>query len=355
MQQLRKRHLLDRRMHMQHAIKARRQNTLQLQQMDLGFERGYAVDRPAGRAEHEARLDILLLYAANAQPDLVAALGVLDLVFCFAVQGGDGDVVSVGHEKVVVCLFQHAGFDFAFDDGAHVLVLCIHRHHEWGVNFPLQRFEVVEVFEEGRAGVPGSELFGDAVFDADGGLGADGHEGDVVFGEAEGAEEGGELVDALPVALLAPLDCHVVHFVDGDDEPVDTLSFCENGVLARLSSLFKPGFVFSFASGDDKDADVGLGGAANHAGDKRFVPGGVEDSVSSFVCLEESAADLDRFALGAFFFCEVEGPGEVPGFTAGFLGFALVFVHGALVDHASSVEDTATQGRFAGVNMANED
>ena len=88
---------------------------------------------------------------------------------------------------------------------------------------------------------------------------ADGHEGDVGFWVvADALEEGGEFGGAFFVAVFAPFDGGVIHFVDDDDELVDALGFGEDGVLARLAALFETGFVFSLSCGNNQDSDICL-------------------------------------------------------------------------------------------------
>lgn len=173
------------------------------------------MDGAFGGAEDEAGEDVFLLDAADAAADLVAAGGGGDFVFGFAVEGGDRDVFFVGHHGVGGTFLELSGFDFAFDYGAHVAVFAVDGHHEGGFDFSFEGVEVVEVFEEGGAGVPGGEGGGDAVFDAEGCLGGDGHELQVGFCVAYLAgEEGGEFFRAFFVAVVAPFDGYVVHLVD---------------------------------------------------------------------------------------------------------------------------------------------
>ena len=82
----------------------------------------------------------------------------------------------------------------------------------------------------------------------------------------------------------------------------------------------------------------------------------VEDRVPPRARLVEvRAPDLDGLALRALLWSRVEGPGEVPRVPSRFFGLALVFFHGALVDHAGEVEDVAAHGGLAGVDVADED
>ena len=280
--------------------------------MDLCFKGADAMNKSLGRAEDIPRLYVLLLDAFETDADLVSTHRLREFVFGFAVQGRDGAFVAIRHEDVFLRGFDDPGFNFPFYHGAQIFVFGVNGHHERGVDFAFQGFEVVEVFEEGRAFVPRGEVLRDAVPDPEGVLCGDGHEHDVLSGEADASEEGEEFFCAFFVAVLGPLDGRVVHFVDRHDEFVDALGFGQDGVFAGLASFFEPGLVFTLAGGDDEDADVGLGSPSDHGRDESFVAGRVEDGVAALVGFEEPAADLDGFALGAFFLGEVHDPGEVP-------------------------------------------
>ena len=85
------------------------------------------------------------------------------------------------------------------------------------------------------------------------------------------------------------------------------------------------------------------------------MPGRAEDRVPPRARLEVRAPDLDGLSLCALLRRAVEGPGEVPRVPSRFFGLALVFFHGALVDHAGEIEDVAAHGGLARVDVADED
>ena len=289
MQELGEGDFLDGRMDVQHAIEARAEDTFEFQQHDLRLEGLHTVDRSLGRAEHEAGEDVFFLDSTQADPDLVPAAGRRDFLLGLPIQGRDGDFLPVGHHEILVLLLDLAGFDFPFDHRAQVAVFAVDGHHEGGLDFALQGFEVVEVFEQGRAVVIGCKFLGHAVFDPLGGLGGDGHKVDVGFSIADlTVKEVEKLVTAFFVSVVGPFDRGVVHLVDDDDELVDALGFGKDGVFAGLAALFEAGFVLAFSGRDDEDANVGLRGATDHVGHEGFVTGGIEDGVSPRVGLEES-------------------------------------------------------------------
>ena len=182
MQQRPERDLLRRRVHVQHAVEASRQDTLELEQHDLGLERAHAVDGPLRAAEHEAGEDVLLLDAAQPHAHLVAAGGAGDLVLGLAVEGADLDGLAVRHHEVGGALFDDAGLDLALDHGAHVAVFGGDGHHEGRVDLAFEGLHRVEELEECGAIVPGSDVLRYSIFDAYRGLCADGHDGNVCFG-----------------------------------------------------------------------------------------------------------------------------------------------------------------------------
>ena len=63
----------------EHAVESGCEDGLDIEEDDLGLEGGDAVDGALGRAQHVAGEDVLLLDAAEADADLVAAGGAGDL------------------------------------------------------------------------------------------------------------------------------------------------------------------------------------------------------------------------------------------------------------------------------------
>ena len=77
----------------------------QVQDLQLRVEVGDARHGRPPRAEHEARLHLVLVDAGEPQPQVLAAAGGRDLDVV-AVDGGDGDGGAVGHQEEAVALLD---------------------------------------------------------------------------------------------------------------------------------------------------------------------------------------------------------------------------------------------------------
>jgi len=165
---------------------------------------------------------------------------------------------------------------------------------------------------------------------------------------------GNFLLDFL-VAVLAVWGFGGVHFVDTNDELLDTQGVGEKGVLTGLSVLRDTGFEFTDTSGDDKHSAIGLGGTSNHVLDEITMSGGIDDGDVELSGLELPQSNIDgdtTFTLGLEF---VQNPGVLEGAFAHFLGFLLELFDGTLVDTSAFVDQMTGGGGFARVDVANND
>ena len=102
----------------------------------------------------------------------------------------------------------------------------------------------------------------------------DGHEGDVLGVVANLLDEVGGLLDDLLVTVLRPLGG--VHFVNGDDELLDTESVGEESVLTGLAILGDTSLELTSTGGNDEDSAIGLGSTSDHVLDEIAVTGSID-------------------------------------------------------------------------------
>ena len=79
-------------------------------------------------------------------------------------------------------------------------------------------------------------------------------------------DEVGGFLDDLVVSVAGPLGS--VHFVDGNNELLDTKGVGKEGVLASLSILGDTSFELTSTGGDNEDSAVGLRGTSDHVLDE---------------------------------------------------------------------------------------
>ena len=241
-----------------------------------------------------------------------------------------GDVV--GHDGDAVTRLEGAGLETAGDgegrggQGLDVVDCQAERGGE-GVG---AWFGGVELFDEGRACVPGCKGrrgAGEDVLAEEAGAG---DEGEGSWGEAEGGEEGGHLCADLVEAVFGPVAG--VHLVDGDDDPLDADGSGEESVLFGLAA--ETGFEFAFGRVDDEDGEVGLTSSGDHFGNEVLVAGCVEDGEVGFVGGEFFGRDVGGHSMRSFFRSLVEYPCECKGALSGLFGFLFEPVDGVLINGA---------------------
>jgi len=183
----------------------------------------------------------------------------------------------------------------------------------------------------------------------------------------DGAEDDflGVVTDLLDVALdfltdveetlFAVWGLGVVHLVNTDDELLDSEGVGEECVLTGLAILGDTGFELTSTGGDDQDTAIGLGSSGDHVLDEIPVAWGINDGDVEVLGLELPQSDIDgdtTLALGLEF---VQNPGVLEGTFAHLLSFLLELLDDTLVNTAAFVDKMASGGRFAGVDMANDD
>merc|ERR1712232_920242 len=225
-----------------------------------------------------------------------------------------------------------------------------------------RRVDVVNGLEEGLAGDLGLGLLLPALVPraVGGGLDhvvtvetGDRHERDVLRVETDLLDEGRGLLDDLAVTLLGPLGG--VHLVDGDDELLDTKGVGEQGVLTGLAILGDTSRELTSTSGNDEDGAVGLRGTSDHVLDEVTVTRGVNDGDIVLRSLELPQSNVDRDTTLTLRLQLVGHPGVLEGTLAELSGFLLELLDGTLVNTTAFVDEVASRGRLAGVDVTNDD
>jgi hypothetical protein len=159
----------------------------------------------------------------------------------------------------------------------------------------------------------------------------------------------------LDEAILTPLDCRLVHFVDDDDEFLNAETLCQMNVLTCLAFPIESGFEFTSSRADDETSKVGKTCSHDHVRHVVLMPRRIKHCILLRGRVKESTAHLDRLALGLFFLRVVHYIGEPPGVATLLFGLHLVVFDGALVYDAHLQHDVTTDGGLACINMPDED
>jgi len=181
----------------------------------------------------------------------------------------------------------------------------------------------------------------------------DGHERNSLGVVTDLLDEVGRLLDDFVESILGPLGG--VHFVDGNDELLDTQSVGEEGVLTGLAILGDTGLEFTGTGGNDENGAVGLGSTSDHVLDKVTVTRGVNDGDHVAGGLELPESDIDGDTTLTLGLQLVQNPGILEGALAQLSGFLLELLDGSLVNTTALVDQVASSGGFAGVDMADDD
>mmetsp|Transcript_128191 Transcript_128191/g.358878 ORF Transcript_128191/g.358878 Transcript_128191/m.358878 type:complete len:668 (+) Transcript_128191:1274-3277(+) len=125
-------------------------------------------------------------------------------------------------------------------------------------------------------------------------------------------------------------------------------------MLASLTASLEARLELALPGGDDENADVSLGRAADHVRHVGLVAGGVQDGESSVRRLEVRAPDLHRLAFRLLLVARVHDIGEKPTLAVLVLGLLHVLLDGSLVDAAGQVQDVAARRGLPGIDVADE-
>jgi len=322
---------------------------------DLGLEGGAALRGVAlGVAADVAALDLLDGDVLHVEADVVAGDG-LGHGLVVHLDGLDLGGHAGGREDDGLGRLDDAGLDAADGNCANAadLVHVLEGEAQRLVNGALRRLDGVEGLEEERALVPAHVAR--AVDHVVAGPARDGDERDLGGLVADLLQVVGDLLHDLLVAGLAVHDGHVVHLVHGDHHLLHAERVGEERVLAGLAVLGDASLEAAEGRVDDEHGDVGLRGAGDHVLDEVAVAGGVDHGVVELGGLELPEGDVDGDATLALGLEVVEHPGVLERGLAELGGLLLELLDGTLVNAAALVDEVASRGGLAGVDVADHD
>jgi len=182
-------------------------------------------------------------------------------------------------------------------------------------------------------------------------------EGDLLGLEADHLEHLDEFFLDLVEPVLGPVAG--IHLVHADDDLLDTQQVQETSVLASLAlfnthlgvGLGDGGFKATLLGGDEKETDIGGGGASDHVLDVILVSGGVDDGVVVLVGEKLLGVALDRHTTLALLFTGVEVVGEAERGLSLLVGHRLELRHFTFGDAAALEDQVAARGGLAGIDV----
>merc|ERR1719339_631887 len=146
-----------------------------------------------------------------------------------------------------------------------------------------------------------------------------------------------------------------VHLVDGDDELLHTQGVGQQGMLPGLSILGDTGLKLSSSRGNDEDTTVSLAGSGDHVLDEVTVAGSVDDGDVVLGGLKLPESNVNGDSTLALRLQLVHDPSILEGALSRLLGLLLELLDGPLVNTSTLVDQVASGGGFARVDVANDD
>jgi len=157
------------------------------------------------------------------------------------------------------------------------------------------------------------------------------------------------------VTILVVLDGLGVHLVHKDNHLLDTKSEGEECVLASLAILGEGGLETTLVSWDDKNSNISLGGTGDHVLDEITVTGGIDNGEVVFLGGEFPQSNINGDTTLTLGLELVKDPRVLErGFTHG-SGILFEFLDGTFVNTTTLVDQVTGGGRFAGVDVSNDD
>merc|ERR1719275_276373 len=311
-------------------------------------------------------LDVLDRHVLDVEADVVAGNGLgqglvvhLDgLDLSGEADGGEGDDLSG---------LDHSGLDTAHwhCSNASNFVDILEGQPEGLVGGPAGGDDGVESLKEGHAAgltllplhspslVPahvGGSL--DHVVSVPSGDGDEGHSGGVV---PDLLDEAGHLLLDLLEPGLGVGGLGGVHLVDGHNELLHTQGVGQQSMLPGLSVLGDTSLKLSSSRGNDEDTTVSLAGSGDHVLDEVTVAGGVDDGDVVLGGLKLPESNVNGDSTLALRLQLVHDPSILEGALARLLGLLLELLDGPLVNTSTLVDQVASGGGFARVDVANDD
>jgi hypothetical protein len=183
----------------------------------------------------------------------------------------------------------------------------------------------------------------------------DGDEGDGISLVANLLEVVGKFLLDFGVSFFRELDGGLVHLVEADDHLLNTEGESEESVFSGLTFLGDTSFEFTSGGGNHEDGDIGLGGTGDHVLDEISVARSIDDGEVILAGFELPEGDIDGDTSLTFSLKLVKNPSVLERSLALFGGFLLELFDGSLVDTTALVDQVTGGGRFAGVDVANND
>merc|ERR1719232_2049055 len=146
-----------------------------------------------------------------------------------------------------------------------------------------------------------------------------------------------------------------VHLVTGNNQLLDTKGVGEEGVFPGLTVLGDTSLELASSRGNDQDTAIGLGCSSDHVLDEVTMSRGINDGhiVLGGLKLPQSNVNGDTsLTLGLQF---IKNPGVLEGSLARLGGFLLELLDGSLVDTSALVDQVASGGGLAGVDVSDDD
>ena len=145
-----------------------------------------------------------------------------------------------------------------------------------------------------------------------------------------------------------------VHLVDSNDHLLDTESEAEEHVLTGLSILGDTSFEFSSTSSDNQHGTIGLRCTSDHVLDEITMSRGINDGDEELGGLEFPESNINGDTTFTFGLQLVEYPGIFEGALSHFTRFLLELLNGTLVDTTALVDEMASGGGLAGVDVTDD-
>lgn len=115
---------------------------------ELSLKLRHSLDGPLGVRKHKADVDVRVLDAAQANPNIVTRQRHGDFLLHLVVDRRRLDGSLVRHQEQVLVLANFARLEFADDDAAHVGVLFRDGDHQGRVRFAVEQRHLVEEGQE---------------------------------------------------------------------------------------------------------------------------------------------------------------------------------------------------------------
>merc|ERR1719192_2175190 len=183
----------------------------------------------------------------------------------------------------------------------------------------------------------------------------DGHEGNSGGVVADLLDEARHLLLDLLEPGLGVWGLGGVHFVDGDDQLLDTEGVGEQGMLSGLTVLGNTSLELASTGGDDEHTAVSLAGAGDHVLDEVTMAGGVDDGDVVLGSLELPEGDINGDTTLTLGLQLVHDPGILEEALASHQKPLLELLDGPLVNTSTLVDQVPGGGGLARVDVANDD